>query len=92
MSGISIENEHRFCSFTVYEKITLTWVQIKAKKLLQQEFLPCNTGHVATLHREKELFLLEGEDAHLSMRPGLGVLLSHPVNAVALKQKLNFQN
>ncbi len=43
--------------------------EIEVKNALAYCILPCNAGHVSTLHRQQELLLLEGEDAHLSVGP-----------------------
>ena len=49
--------------------------------------LPSDAGDISPLHCEKEFLFLEGEDPHLSVRPGGFVVVSHAVDAVALQQK-----
>ena len=49
-------------------------------------FLPGYARHIAPLHGQEELLLLEGEDAHLAMGPRSRLLLSHAVDAVTLKR------
>ena len=54
--------------------------------------LPCNICDIPPLDGEEEPLLLEGEDPHFAMRTSLGVVLSHSMDAVTLKNKLAFSN